>query len=126
MKSFYFLLFTAFIFSAKLAAANQAFSSVKSVDRFVDQKQWTLVVNGKSRNTLDFKSNHTLPAGKAIKLGSQEYRYWGIIKHPKKKGQYQLRIRNENTRGWHFFNWNAAKKAWISPHWPRHQIKLKN
>lgn len=117
------VLITAVLLAAQAQASS--FKSVKAVDSFVDSNSWVLFVNGKEKNAVDFQSNHTLPAGKAVKLGSKEYRFWSVIKHPTVKGAYQLRIHSQKTAGWHSFNWDAGKKAWTSKHWPKHQIRKK-
>ena len=105
--------------------AAQSFKNLKSVESFVDNGSWELLVAGESAGDVQFDSNHTLPEGKAVKLGSKEHRFWSVKSHPTMKGKFVLRIHSKKSAGWYSFSWNGKQKAWVSKNWPKHQIKKK-
>ena len=112
-------------FMTSSVVAGPAMDSVQAVDSFVDRGRWELTVDGKKEGDVDFQSNHTMPDGKSIKLGRKQYRFWSVVAHPTKKGKFILRIHSEKTAGWFSFTWDESKKAWVSKHWPKHQIMQK-
>jgi len=103
----------------------QSFKNQQSVESFVKQNSWQLEQDSVSKGTVQFDANHTLPAGKAVKLGNKEHRFWSVKSHPTLKGKFVLRIHSKKSAGWYSFSWDAGEKAWSSKSWPKFRIKQK-
>ena len=103
----------------------EVFSSREQAEDFVNTGNWELIVSGKSAGEVEFSTNHTLPEGKAVKLGNKEHRFWSVNAHPTVEGKFVLRVHSKKSAGWHSFTWNSKKNAWVSKNWPKHQISKK-